>query len=183
MTGELLERAIGYTLGTLRLVTPEALGAPTPCRDWDLRTLLAHLDDSLIALHEATETGHVDLCVSEQDSARPDLAGTVRNRARRLLGASAIVDGQAAVSVAGHALATDVVTFAGALEIVVHGWDVARACGHCRPIPAPLAGELLPMLSVIVSEDDRPSRFGAALDVAPLAEPGDRLLAFVGRRA
>src|SRR5205814_8922976 len=57
----LLERAMGYTLGRLPLVTPAALASPTPCREWDLRALLAHLDDSLLALYEAVAAGSVGL--------------------------------------------------------------------------------------------------------------------------
>ncbi len=33
----LLERAMGYTLGSLVLVTPAAMANPTPCSGWDLR--------------------------------------------------------------------------------------------------------------------------------------------------
>src|SRR5256885_382564 len=55
----LLERAINYLLGSLLLVTPETLARPTPCAGWDLRALLAHLDDSLGALTEAVEAGAV----------------------------------------------------------------------------------------------------------------------------
>src|SRR5690349_23901912 len=51
----LLERAIGYTLGSLLLVTPAAMTRPTPCADWDLGALLRHMDDSLAALHERSE--------------------------------------------------------------------------------------------------------------------------------
>jgi uncharacterized protein (TIGR03086 family) len=57
----LLERAVGYTLGSLQLVTPEALSQPTPCRGWDLRALLRHMDDSLAALQEAVDLAHVAL--------------------------------------------------------------------------------------------------------------------------
>ena len=57
----LLERAMGYTLGNLRFVTPADMSRPTPCRDWDLRALLLHTNDSLLALHEAVAAHHVDL--------------------------------------------------------------------------------------------------------------------------
>src|SRR6266511_4033250 len=56
----LLERATGYTLGSLHLVTPAAMERPTPCRDWDLRALLAHMDDALVALQEAVDLACVD---------------------------------------------------------------------------------------------------------------------------
>jgi hypothetical protein len=58
---DLLEQAIGYTLGTLRHATDRALSRPSPCGDWDLRALLAHLVDSFTALEEAAETGDVSL--------------------------------------------------------------------------------------------------------------------------
>ena len=49
----LLERAIGYTLGSLVLVDPGHMTAPTPCSRWDLRRLLRHMDESLRTLHQA----------------------------------------------------------------------------------------------------------------------------------
>jgi hypothetical protein len=57
----LLERAISYTIGNLHNVTSATLSRPTPCREWDLKDLLAHMNDSLIALHDAIDLGHVDL--------------------------------------------------------------------------------------------------------------------------
>ncbi|MEV0823984.1 hypothetical protein [Nonomuraea rubra] len=54
----LLERAIDYALGSLRVVTPAALCRPTPCAAWNLQRLLHHLGDSLQTLHEAA-AGHI----------------------------------------------------------------------------------------------------------------------------
>jgi hypothetical protein len=66
----LLERAINYTLGSLHVVTPEALSRATPCKDWDLRALLAHVNDCLMVLHEATR-GSVDLDASRRTAIPP----------------------------------------------------------------------------------------------------------------
>lgn len=178
----LLERAISYTLGSLRIVTPESMSRPTPCRDWDLRALLVHMDDSLAALQEAVDTGRVDLdaAAADGDPAAGPVAA-LRNRACRLLGAWATAGGHDAVSVAGHPLTTGVVTGTGAVEVAVHGWDVARACGSHRPIPSPLAEEMLELSPLFVTDADRPARFAAPVDVSPLASPADRLIAFLGR--
>ena len=73
-------------------------------------------------------------------------------------------------------------TRAGALEIAVHGWDVARACGEDRPIPAELAEQLLDLLPVLVTDADRVERFAAPIAVPPSAGPGDQLVARLGRR-
>lgn len=179
----LLERAISYTLGSLSLVTDASLSRATPCHDWDLGTLLAHMDDSLAALGEAADLGHVDL-----DAAVPwyDLgvapATALRDRACRLLGAWTRAGSVGKVSVAGYPLSRGVVTATGAVEIAVHGWDVAEACGHPRPIPAALAAEVLDRAWLVVADADRPGRFAPALPVPAHAAPGDCLLAFLGRR-
>lgn len=135
-------------------MSPGALGHATPCRGWDLRTLLVHLDDSLAALHEAADLGHVKLD-------RPGEAG--------------------AVSVAGSPLGSGIVAAAGALEVAVHGWDVARTCGGTRPLPPLLAQELLALAPLLVTDTDRATRFGQPVDIPAGASSSDRLLAHLGR--
>jgi uncharacterized protein (TIGR03086 family) len=175
----LLERAVNYTLGSLHLVTSAHLARPTPCRDWTLRELLAHLDDSLLALHEAADLGHVPLDVPEAGPGDPVMV--LKDRACHLLGAWTAVETPGSVSVGGNPLTTSIVTSAGAVEIAVHGWDIARACGAERPLPEPLAEELLELAPFFVTDDDRPARFGSPLAVSPVAGASDRLLAFTGR--
>lgn len=183
----LLERAISYTLGSLHLVTPAVMSHPTPCPDWDLRALLAHMNDSLTALCEAIDTGHVasewvGRAVPENGSdPGADPVGTLRDRACRLLGAWTHTDRPDVVSIAGCPLTTSIVIGTGAVEITVHGWDVARACGHHRPLPASLAEEMLELCPLLVNDADRPGRFAPPVEVPPLASAGDRLLAFLGR--
>src|SRR6266487_2992924 len=157
----LLERAINYTLGSLVIVTPEDFAHPTPCAGWDLRALLDHMNDSLLALN--------------------DPVATLRSRARKLLGAWTNADLHQAISIAGCPVTMGLVTGTGAIEVAVHGWDVAQACGRDRPIPPSLAEEMLDLSPLFVTEADRPVRFAARVDVPPLAAPGDRLLAFLGR--
>ncbi|MGH3329854.1 MAG: TIGR03086 family metal-binding protein [Nocardioidaceae bacterium] len=178
---ELLERAIGYTLGNLLLVRPrrDAMSAPTPCAEWDLHALLQHMNHSLVALQEAADVRRVARA-DEADSAE-DLVATLRDRACRLLGGWTGTRDDGAISVDGRPLTANVLTSAGALEIVVHGWDVARACRTDRPIPDALAEDLLRIAPVLVTEADRPARFAAPVEGPPSAAPGDRLLRFLGR--
>lgn len=177
----LMERAIGYTLGGLQRVTPAALDWPTPCRDWDLHALLEHMNDSLRALHEAVYIGHLDVAAHDYGDPAVSPVATLRNRACSMLGAWACADGREWVSVGGRPVSASVVTATGALEIAVHGWDVAQSCGNTHPIPAALAEELLPLARLLVTDSDRPGRFAAPLDVSPAAPAGVRLLAFLGR--
>jgi uncharacterized protein (TIGR03086 family) len=189
----LLERAIGYTLGSLVLVTPADLSRDTPCVRWDLRMLLAHMNDSLLALTEAT-TGRVVTLEPVQSLEHPVAAvTTLRDRACRLLGdwsRGRAADGaegagtgrtEQAVSVGGLWVTSSLVAAAGALEVAVHGWDVAYACGRPRALPPPLAAELLGLAPLLVRPADRCCRFASPVGTGPRAHPGDRLVAFLGR--
>jgi uncharacterized protein (TIGR03086 family) len=178
----LLERAINYTLGSLHLVGPDGLTRRTPCTGWDLRALLGHLDDSLAALREAVEVGQVGLTPAAADAPPPaDPVAALRSRACQLLGAWTGSRGRRLVAVGDQPLFAGLVTAAGAVEVAVHGWDVAAACGRYRPIPPGLAGELLPLTPLLVTDADRPARFAAPVPVARAASAGDRLVAYLGR--
>jgi uncharacterized protein (TIGR03086 family) len=184
----LLERSINYTLGSLHLAGSAAMSQRTPCRHWDLRTLLAHLDDSLSALHEAVVIGAIDPAGPDVQTTPPDggtraeLVGRLRDRAGELLGAWAGADARRQlISIAGSELTAGIVTSTGAIEIAVHGWDIAQSCGASRPIPAALAEELLELAPLLVSDADRGNRFAAPVPLSAPACPGDQLIAFLGR--
>lgn len=178
----LLERATSYCLGSLSLVTPAVLGDPTPCTAWDMRALLRHMNDSLVALCEAVAVGTVDTDVPPEHGDAPDgVIGPLRDNACRLLGAWTNAAGPESISIAGQRLPAVIVAGTGALEIAVHGWDVARACRYDRPIPVSLAEELLDLAPLIVSDADRPARFARPVPVPPGAAAGARLVAFLGR--
>jgi uncharacterized protein (TIGR03086 family) len=195
----LLERSLAYALGAVGDVTPDALARPTPCDAWDLRALLEHVAESMDALLE----GLVDGCVG------PPVAGSgpagdpvpaVRRRATHLLAACAAAgvvradgsDGasgarvargtdEAAVLVGDRVLAARMLAWVGAVELAVHGWDVAQACGADRPIPAGLARNLLAIVPLVVTDATREGRFAPPAVTPPGASPDERLLAFLGR--
>lgn len=176
----LLERAISYALGSLHLVTADSLADPTPCRDWHLADLLRHVNDSFAALHEALDFGQ--LRPSPDDPlGDAELVRAARDRACLLMGASTSSRDRGPVSIADRAVSSSVVTTTGAIEIAVHGWDIARACRYERPIPAELATEMLVLTPIFVSAVDRPARFAVPVPVPATATPSERLVAFLGR--
>jgi uncharacterized protein (TIGR03086 family) len=178
----LLERAMGYTLGGLLLVTPEAMSNATPCREWDLRALLVHMNDSLLALNEAMTVGRVGLDPGEDhDDASANPVATLRDRGCRMIGAWANAREHGGISIADQWLTSEVIAATGAVEVAVHGWDVARACGQSRPVPQALAEELLELCPLVVSDADRLTRFARPVELPRPASPGDRLVAFLGR--
>ncbi|MDQ1044266.1 TIGR03086 family metal-binding protein [Streptomyces sp. V4I2] len=176
--GELLERSLAYALGSVAGVAPGGLGRRTPCAQWDLGELLGHLDDSLDALHEGLTGGRIGLFPGEPSA---DPACGFRRRAGAVLGAWAAGPAER-VLVGQRPLEVRLMVAVGAVEIAVHGWDVAQAYARGRPIPEALAAELLPVARCVVEEADRGVRFAEPVAVSSCAPPEARLLGFLGRR-
>lgn len=179
----LLEPSISYALGAVVAITPELLSRRTPCRDWDLRMLLRHASESLAAIVEGIETGRVGLDPATEDG---DLAAdptqAFRDRAGRLLDAWTSPGRQGQViEIAGCPLAASVMVGAAALEVAVHGWDIAWASGQRQPIPRALATGLLTIAPLLVPRAGRHPLFAAPVTVPATADPSDQLAAFLGR--
>ena len=178
---ELLRRAVHYALGVICAVPPEQLSRPTPCQGWDLRMLLRHACESVAALCEGLDAGRIGLYAVPDDEAAADPTRVFCARAVRLLDNWAATGRPRLIDVADQALADSVMAGAGALEIAVHGWDVSQACGVDRPIPRDLALDLLAVASMLVPVANRHPLFAAPVQVPPTADPGQRLVAFLGR--
>lgn len=179
---ELLDRALAFTRGALVLVTSDRLGRPTPCEEWALGDLLDHMDDSLVTLHDAAATGRVALAPwPPAPPGEPAVVASLRHHGCNLLGAWSRLDHDQLVAVGDRPLPASTVALVGALEVAVHGWDVARACGDRRPLPDGLAHELLRHAEVLVTSADRGVRFGPPVPVPPGCPHSDRLLALTGR--
>jgi uncharacterized protein (TIGR03086 family) len=181
----LLAGAVRYALGSVACVAPGLLCCPTPCGDWNLAALLEHINDSLASLCEGITTGHIGLHPATQPAAADAggadvLVATFRDRAGQLLALSPTFVSKD-IAIAGQRLAGSTVTAAGAVEIAVHGWDVAEACGRRRPIPPALAAGILGIVPLVVTDATRHGRFAAPVPVSLLASPGDRLVARLGR--
>jgi uncharacterized protein (TIGR03086 family) len=173
---ELLDRALGYTRVALADVGPHNLGAPTPCAGWTLTRLLGHMEDALDAFTEAA-AGHVHV-----DPAPPtdDRVEALREKACALLGAWTQAR-PGSVGVGDRQLDAPLLVATAALEITVHGWDVAQSTGRRTPIPEDLAGRLHPVAGRVVQPADRGTRFAPPLLAAGTTSRSDTLLAFLGR--
>ena len=189
---ELLERATSYTRVQLQVVSPAMLSRPTPCARWALADLLDHMVDSLDTLAEAADLSQfrrdgVDLdtiagatLVPRMPTSSVGAVDRLRDRACRLLATWSAVARHDDVTIGDKALSSSVLACAGALEVAVHGWDVSQATGTCEPIPAVLARDLLIWADVLVTDDDRPTRFDHPVD-GPSVGPSSRLLRMLGR--
>jgi uncharacterized protein (TIGR03086 family) len=181
---ELLDAAVSYALAGAALVTPQLLSCPTPCPAWDLALLLDHLSDSIGVLYEALATGGVRVCAAPGPRGPgPDAVARLRGQTARLLAACATA-GPAGrlVTIGDRALTRRMAAVTGAIEIAVHGWDIAVACGACRPVPPGLAAVLLPIAELSITPATRPGLFADPVRLPGPAGPGDQLIAFLGRQ-
>jgi uncharacterized protein (TIGR03086 family) len=173
----LFVRAAGYLLESLSEITDADLGRPTPCGDWDLRTLVLHVADTADALSGLATTGELVLPEPSRsdhpDAATLDAVAVAQHRIHRLL---------AVLTTATHPGAAAAAR-GGAIELAVHGWDVATACGSERRMPPGLATALLEAATSLVDDETRQPAFGPPVPVPATADPEDRLVAFLGRRA
>jgi uncharacterized protein (TIGR03086 family) len=182
-----LAMAIDYSVAGAAAVTPDLLSLATPCRGWDLHTLLLHAIDSLDALAEGVGCGHITLhppALRREPGSGPPAAFI--ERAGALVEACARpADGghREPVTVADCPLSLDVLMAAGALEIAMHGWDIFQACGRDRPIPDALALDFLRLAPALITASERGLLFAWPVAVAATARPSDRLAAFLGRHS
>lgn len=184
---ELLAEAVAYTRTVLAAVSADDLARPTPCADWSLGDLLAHLDDALDAFTEAAG-GRVWLSpASPALLVRPAAsAADLRAKTQDLM--QAWSRPAAVVEVGGVAVPATTVVLTAALEVGVHGHDVARSVGapltaDLRRLPAPLARGLGEVADALVPVGDRAGRFAAPRPARPGADDSARLLAHLGRSA
>jgi len=186
-----LDSAVTWTHSCLQLARAGPLSLPTPCSAWDLRQLLEHMDESLLAIGEAAELGHVAVDPQPRPlqprplQPRPQepgqLVDRIVQRACRTLAAWQQRLTSAPVGVGDLALGRDTVALVGALEIAVHGWDVATASGQPRRLPEDLAVRLYDVALAVVTPDERGKYFGPAVSVPASAPVSTRLLAHLGR--
>jgi uncharacterized protein (TIGR03086 family) len=180
----LLAGAITYALDVCAQVAPGELTRPTPCTDWDLAALLAHLAASMSDLESAIRTGHLGLDEPGQPATGGPGGGdpveALRDQAANLLVSCYAHHGpDRFVLVGGLPLPAGVVACTGAVEIAVHGWDVSAARGRGCPIPPGLAIRMLGLCPLLLAT--RAGLFAPPVEVSPQASPGDRLVAYLGR--
>lgn len=177
----MLDSAVTWTRSCLQLARTLPLTLATPCEEWDLGELLVHMDDSLVAMAEAADLGYVKLDPQPLTGDPGQLVELVVQRACRTRAAWQERLTSAPMGVGDLALGRETVALVGALEIAVHGWDVARATGQVLRLPEDLAVRLYDVALAVVAPDERGRRFGPPVSVPRSAPMGTRLLAHLGR--
>ncbi|MDH6112094.1 uncharacterized protein (TIGR03086 family) [Kitasatospora sp. MAP12-15] len=181
-------RALALAQSVLDQVRPEQLDQPTPCADWTLRRLLAHVIGQNHGFAQAALGHGADLAVWADREVGEDPAGDFAASADALAAAfaHAVEHGeslQLPEILVGHAFPAEQAIGFQFVDTLIHAWDVAVAVGAPLSCPDDLA-ELLLRISrqvPVTPESRRPGQaFAPVVDTAR-ASAFDRALALLGR--
>ena len=184
---EAFDRAITSTAAIVKTVRPDQAGAPTPCTEWDVRDLLNHVIGTLW-LSEALFTDRAPRYpmapggLPGTDLAGEDPAAAYTDASAAALTAASAGDTLTRVhptplgDMPGPALAGFTT-----LDILVHGWDLAKATGQPAGLDDALVAHALAFAQQAITPGTRAPRIGPALPVAADAPLTNRLVAFLGR--
>jgi uncharacterized protein (TIGR03086 family) len=180
---DLLDDGYAWTGKRIAAVQPSDLSAPTPCTEWNLRQLLNHTLGALDLHLDAAAGLPVDRSRSHPDTDRfgtePAAAfAAIVARGARAWREPGVVDGTWTLPMGS--IPGSIVMMLHLTEVVVHGWDIGRATGENAVIPAELAEPALEFSRGFATEAHRGTAFAA--DLATGGPPGERLVAFLGRR-
>ena len=168
-------------------VSDEQLAAPTPCPEMALRHLLGHLTGLAAAFRDA---GRKDLGVTTDtspDAAVPDIGPGWREELPKVLDELAEVWRDPAAwtgmtRAGGIDLPGAVAAAVAVDELVIHGWDLARATGQeYAPDPAALQVSHDFLLAAAEDSDRGGGIFGPVVPVPAQAPLLDRAVGLSGR--
>ena len=160
------------------------LDAPTPCHDWDLRTLLNHtiLWTSYSAERRAHGQSVAEDLMTKDFTAEP---GFREDYARQIGEAvKAWSDPKAwagELGVMGDATPAADVGAMLIMEMVLHGWDVAKATGQYYACDAAVAEAVLDTVTAQAELFRKYQGFAAAIEAPDGGTPFDRALRLSGR--
>jgi uncharacterized protein (TIGR03086 family) len=164
-----LSRALDQAGDALASIHADDLDRPTPCGDWSVRHLAAHLAAAPEHFLQTARGEEVDWS-APAEVADGQWAGHFRSHGDDLLhhwhdqphDQAAQADWQSA-------------------ELGVHTWDLLRALGRPMPLDDEVAERGLAFMQQGLTADNRGDAFGPEVSVPDTASAYDRLAAFAGR--
>ena len=175
--------ALAHMARLVDQVALDDLARPTPCTGWDVHALLDHVVGGNVLYARAAAGEDADWDTRSDDHLGDD------HRAAFVRSAEAVTDAFAVVAATGTpiALPFGALTPAWAIpihfvDVLVHGWDLAAACGLDRTLDRDLATAALESVAAYPAETWGDPRFFAHRVEPPEgATITERLVAAVGR--
>ena len=162
-------------------VTPDQLGAATPCAEWDVKALLAHTTGVVANIGNGVRGEELFDVSGFELAADPD--GQFRDAAAATLAAWRGVAPDAQVNIGAGPMPAAAAIQINLLDTATHSWDIARATGQDGELPDELAEQVLAACQMIVTDDVRGyAGFAAAVEPPAGASATLRLVSFLGRK-
>ncbi len=159
-----LSTAIDQAAQAIAAVRDDQLDDPTPCSEWDVGQLVAHLAVGAGLLLEQAQGGQPDW--SATPSRVDDAAATFRTSGAALL---------------AHVRDTDANADWQLAELSVHTWDLLTATGQTPDLDSTPAERGHAFMSQVLKPEMREGVFGPEQAAPDDAGAYDRLAAFAGR--
>ena len=182
----LLARAIDQAADLVTQIGGQQGHLPTPCRSWDVQTLVEHMIDDLDQFTKAAAGGSPDW-----SGLVPPVAGdwgkAFRDRAPRLLAAwQEAGDLSARIQLPIGDLPAAFVVDQQIAEFAVHSWDLASATGHGHVPDQEVSSHALQWARTALLPEYRGTEragfvFGPEIETSDDQPSSARLVAFFGR--
>lgn len=182
--GELLDIAVTRAVGIVDAVPDADLDRPTPCPEYDVKSLVNHLLHVIVEFQKLAAKGHSDFTTTpDRVGEGPDWRERFAAEACALAAAWSRPGAEDGVTGAMDMPARLVGSMA-LLDVTIHAWDLARATGQDYPDDeeiAPVVAQLDHSVAELGDTARSMGMFGAAVQVPEDASPLARLLAATGR--
>ena len=177
----LLARALDQAGRLVAATEPADAARPTPCGDWDVATLVGHLQ-GIVRRIGAVLDGRPALSVPAiwESADWPADWAEGRRGTDAVLADDAVLDTVVTVPWGTVTGRSAIGMYLG--ELATHAWDLAAATGRVDELDAELAAAALPAALEKIPAGDRAGLpFAPAVEVGPEATPYERLVAWEGR--
>lgn len=170
-------RSVGDLIGGIQ---PTQWSASTPCTDWTVRELVAHLVGmnlvfaALLSDQAPPERG-ADRLGDDPAGAYRDSAGAMQTAFDQPGVLERTFHGPLGAATGAERLHVRI------YDLLAHGWDLAQATSQPHELPEDLTEQALTFVQAQLSTHPRTGRFGPAQPVSDDAPAIDRLVAFLGR--
>jgi uncharacterized protein (TIGR03086 family) len=176
---ELLAAAADRAAGVVRNVDENRLAAPTPCAEYDVRTLINHL---LGVLHMFEAIGRKEEAPDDtltRDYMRGDWKAVFEEQAKRLLAVWEDPRAYEGLTPGGFPALVGAQMVLG--DLVLHGWDLARATGQDFDVREETAGVLCDFAAMMGDRGREAGVFGEPVPVPDDAPAFEKALGLSGR--
>ena len=179
-----LTAAQQWVQGLIAAVGPEHLDRPTPCSDYDVRSLIGHLyggAERARRMAVGADAGQVPVVLELPDGGLADGYGDSISASQAAWDQRSDLS-EPVIAPWGEVPAAGAV--GGCLvEVLTHGWDLATATGQSSEADPELAGPALVAARTAIPADSRGGSmpFAPVVEPAPDSTPTEQLANWMGR--